>query len=113
MILNRICLAGNMTKPIEVKSSSGGKVYGVFDIAVSERIAKDKEETLFIRVTCFGKTAEYLGENTYKGSNVYVEGRLQRSEYESNGEKKYSFAVIANSVQVIPRAEKKSKNDEW
>ncbi|MDP8998717.1 MAG: single-stranded DNA-binding protein, partial [Myxococcota bacterium] len=53
------------------------------------------------RVTVWGRRAEALGKILQKGDLLFVEGRLQTSSYEKNGEKRYSTEVVANNI-VLP-----------
>jgi single-strand DNA-binding protein len=52
-------------------------------------------------VTVWGRRAEALGKILQKGDLLFVEGRLQTSSYEKNGEKRYSTEVVANNI-VLP-----------
>jgi len=63
------------------------------------------EETPFIDVTVFGKTAENVNRYCRKGRQVYVEGRLQTRSWEKDGVKRYSTEIVANEVKFLGRGE--------
>jgi len=113
MFYNRIILIGNLTKDPELRYSSAGLAVSSFQIAVNESFKKGdekQEETLFIGVTVFGRQAETASEYLSKGSGVLVEGRLKESKWETDGQKKSRFEVIANNVRFMP---KKTGNSDY
>ncbi len=57
-----------------------------------------QERTEWHRVTLWGKRGEALGKFLAKGDRIFVEGRLQTSSYEKNGEKRYSTDVVATNI---------------
>jgi single-strand DNA-binding protein len=76
-----------------------------FSVATSEKW-KDKhgesqERTEWHNITVFGKLADICEQYVSKGSQVYVEGRIQTDKYEKDGVTKYSTSIIANTVQFI------------
>jgi single-strand DNA-binding protein len=60
-----------------------------------------QERTEWHRVTVWGRRAEALGKILQKGDLLFVEGRLQTSSYDKNGEKRYSTEVVAVNI-VLP-----------
>jgi single-strand DNA-binding protein len=60
-----------------------------------------QEKTEWHRVAFFGKLAEIAGEYQKKGSQDYVEGRLQTREWEKDGVKRYTTEIIANQMQML------------
>ncbi len=61
-----------------------------------------QEETLWNRVTCFAKCAEYAS-NVGKGDMVHVTGRVKQSQYERDGSTIYGTDLIADSFSVLSR----------
>ena len=106
MSVNKVILLGRVIKAIEVKNLPSGSSVANFSVATSERF-KDKqtqewkEKAEFHNVTVFGKTAENCGKYLGKGSQIYVEGRLQTDTYEKDGQKHYSTKIKADSVQFL------------
>jgi single-strand DNA-binding protein len=61
-----------------------------------------QEKTEWHRVAFFGKLAEIAGEYLKKGSQVYVEGRLQTRKWQDkDGADKYSTEIVANQMQML------------
>lgn len=105
--VNKVILVGRLGADPEVKPMNGGGAVCNFSIATSERF-KDKngdqqEKTEWHKVCCFGKTAELCGQYLRKGSQLYLEGRLQSRSWddEKTGTKKYVTEIVAQSVQFL------------
>ncbi|MBI1292547.1 single-stranded DNA-binding protein [bacterium] len=107
MDLNRILLIGNLTRDPEARNTPSGAVVTKFDIAVNDRSrGRDKEETMFIRVETWNKTAEIANQYLRKGSSVLVEGRLKIDEYETrDGQKRRDPVVVADRISLGPKRE--------
>lgn len=108
--LNRVMLLGNLGADPELRFGQSGSESAVlkirmacteswFDKSANER----KERTEWVNVVLFGKRAEALQKILAKGSTIFVEGRLQTSSYEKNGEKRYSTDVVATNVILAGR----------
>lgn len=96
--MNLVVLTGRLTKEPELKNGNG-KSYCKFGLAVNNPFKKDEAD--FINCSAFGKTAELIVEYLDKGSKLGVEGRLQMNKYEVNGEKRFSYEVMVNSVEFL------------
>ncbi|TXH43921.1 MAG: single-stranded DNA-binding protein [Desulfurellales bacterium] len=102
--INRTCIAGRLTRDPELRFTAGGQALCQFQIAWSREYkhnGETRKEHLFMAVKCFGKTAEYIGENLYKGRPVYVEGRTITDEWEKDGKKQSHTRLIAETVQSM------------
>jgi single-strand DNA-binding protein len=103
--LNRVMLLGNLGADPELRVTPGGQAVLKLRLATNEtyldRNNVRQERTEWHRVTIWGKRAEALGKILQKGDLLFIEGRLQTSSYEKNGEKRYSTEVVANNV-VLP-----------
>lgn len=103
---NRIILIGNLTKDPELRYTPQGTPVASFGLAVNSRIKQGdewKEETLFIDIVTFGRQAETVGQFLSKGRQVLVEGRLQRRTWESDGQQRSKFEVIAQAVRFLSK----------
>lgn len=103
-MFNKVILIGNLTKDPELRYTPQGTPVTTFRIAVNSKYkqADDvKQETLFIDNVVFGKQAESCSKYLNKGSSVLVEGRLQERRWESNGQQKSKFEVVAQSVRFL------------
>jgi single-strand DNA-binding protein len=104
--INKVILVGNLGADPEVRYSANGTAVTKLRIATSEQW-KDKqsgemqERTEWHRITAFGRLAEIMGEYLKKGSQVYIEGKLQTSTYEKEGQTHYSTDIIANEMQML------------
>ncbi len=103
--LNRVMLLGNLGADPELRVTPGGQAVLKLRLATNEsyldRNNVRQERTEWHRVTVWGRRAEALGKILTKGDLLFVEGRLQTSSYEKNGEKRYSTEVVANNI-VLP-----------
>jgi len=108
--LNRVFLAGNLTRDPEVRYTPGGAAVATLGMAVNRfyttKTGEKKEETLFIRVVVWGKLAETCKEYLKKGSSLLVEGRLASRSWEQNGQKRSTVEVIALAIQFLDRGGK-------
>src|SRR6516165_1330814 len=103
--LNRVMLLGNLGADPELRVTPGGQAVLKLRLATNatylDRNSVRQERTEWHRVTVGGRRAEALGKILQKGDLLFVEGRLQTSSYEKNGEKRYSTEVVANNI-VLP-----------
>jgi len=110
--LNKVLLIGNLTRDPELRYIPSGAAVATFTVAVN-RVYKDqagekKEQVSFIRVVVWGRRAEVCGEYLSKGSPVFVEGRLQSRDWETqDGQKRSTVEVVADNVQFLRGAGEK------
>ncbi len=101
---NKVVLVGNLTRDPQTRWVSNNSLC-VCDIglAVNERRRdpNSPEETLFIDVTFWGKTAETLGKCTKKGSQILVDGRLKLDTWETDGQKRTKIKVIGERMILL------------
>lgn len=105
---NRIILIGNLTKDPELRYTPQGTPVANFRIAVNSRYKQAdelREETLFIDIVVLGKQAESCSQYLSKGRPVLVEGRLKERKWESEGQQKSKFEVIAQNVRFLSKRE--------
>jgi single-strand DNA-binding protein len=105
MNINRVVLTGNLTRDPEVSSTSGGLSICKLGIAVNTRRKGSdgqwEEKPNFFRVTVFGRQADSCGQYLKKGRPVAIDGRLEWSSWEREGQKRESIDIIADSVQFL------------
>lgn len=100
--LNKVQLIGRLGGDPETRYLPNGNAVTNVTIATSETW-KDKEsgdrqeKTEWHRVVFFGKVAEIAGEYLGKGSQCYVEGKLQTREWEKDGVKRYTTEIVVDS----------------
>lgn len=100
-------LIGNLGKDPEVRYTPGGSAVANISIATNESW-KDKnsgdlqERTEWHNVVFFNRLAEIVGEYLRKGSQVYVEGRLQTRKWQDkNGVDRYTTEIVAGEMQML------------
>ena len=101
---NHCSFAGLLGSDPKIHEFDGGNMATV-SLAVSKswKDANDewKSSTTWIRLKCFGYTAEKLGK-AGKGDNVFVTGTLEDSKYQKDGEEKISTELNVRTVNIIP-----------
>ena len=103
---NKIILAGNLTRDIEIKYTQSGSAIGNTAIATSRKFksatGEQKEEVLFIDLTFFGRTAEIANQYLRKGSKVLVDGRLKLDQWTAqDGSKRSRHSVTVENLQML------------
>lgn len=99
-------IIGNLTRDPSVKYTPKGTAVAEIGIAINRKYSVDgekREETTFVDVALFGKTAELAGQYLKKGKPVYIEGRLQNESWEdkATGQKRSKMRVVADSIQFL------------
>ena len=109
MSLNRAMIIGNMTKDPESRTTSTGQTVANFGVATSsvwtDASGQRQERTEFHNIVAWGKLAEICSQYLAKGRRVYVEGRLQTRDWETqDGQKRRTTEIIADNVIMLDRA---------
>jgi len=105
--LNKVLLAARLTRDPEARVLPNGTALCKLGLAHSRKFrtkeGEQKEETLFINATCWGKTAEYVRDHYKKGRPVLVEGRLKFDEWEdkASGQKRSTIEITAERVEGL------------
>jgi len=103
---NKIILAGNLTRDIEVRYSQSGAAIGNSAIASTRKFksqtGEQKEEVLFVDITFFGRTAEVANQYLRKGSKILVDGRLKLDQWTAqDGSKRSKHSVTVESMTML------------
>jgi single-strand DNA-binding protein len=105
--VNKAILIGNLGADPEMRYTQGGKAVANLRIATSERwkdkqTGEQQERTEWHRVVLFGKLGEIAGEYLKKGSQVYLEGRIQTRKWQGqDGQDRYSTEIVADTMQML------------
>jgi single-strand DNA-binding protein len=104
--LNRVFLMGNLTRDPEVRYTPTGTAVGDLGLAINEnyknKAGETVESTVFVDVEVWSRQAETCAEYLYKGSPVFVEGRLKLDQWTNQqGEKRSKLRVRADRVQFL------------
>lgn len=99
--VNKVILVGTCGQDPEVRYLPNGNAVTNLSLATSEQwtdkqTGQKVEKTEWHRVSLFGKVAEIAGEYLRKGSQVYIEGKLQTREWEKDGIKRYTTEIVVD-----------------
>ena len=105
--VNKVILVGNLGKDPEVRYMPNGNAVANITLATSESW-KDKtsgeqqEKTEWHRIVMFRRLGEIAGEYLKKGSQVYIEGKLQTRKWQDNsGNDRYTTEIVASDMQML------------
>ncbi len=107
--LNKVFLIGNLTRDPELRYTPSGTAVTDFGIAVNRRwTSRDgekREETCFVDMQAWARTAEVISEYCRKGSPIFVEGRLRLETWEGrDGQKRSKLRVVVDNFQFLGAA---------
>jgi single-strand DNA-binding protein len=102
---NRVILVGNLTRDPELRYIPSGTAVAEIGLAVNDRRKGANgewiEETTFVDVTLWARTAEVASEYLSKGSSVLIEGRLKYDSWEKDGKKFSKLRVVGEKMQML------------
>jgi single-strand DNA-binding protein len=103
--VNKVILVGHLGKDPEVRYTASGMAVASFSVATNERF-KDKDgqwqdRTEWHNLVAFDRTAEIIKEYVKKGSQIYIEGKLQTRSWEKDGLKHYKTEVVINDLVLL------------
>lgn len=118
--VNKVILVGTLGQDPEVKYMPSGDAVCNLSLATSEQWTDKKtnqkvEKTEWHRVAMFGKVAEIAGEYLRKGSQCYIEGKLQTREWEKDGIKRYTTEIVVDmrgTMQLLGGKDSGGKRDD-
>lgn len=102
--LNKVILAGRLTKDSELRTTKSGNPVTQFDIAVNRRGAKDGQQPQadFITVVAWRQTAEFITRYFKKGNAICVVGSIQTRSYtDQNNQKRTATEVVADEAYFV------------
>ena len=105
--VNKVILVGNLGKDPEVRYMPNGNPVANLTLATTEswkdkQTGDQQEKTEWHRIVMFKRLAEIAGEYLKKGSQVYIEGKLQTRKWQDNsGNDRYTTEIVANDMQML------------
>lgn len=105
--INKVILVGNLGADPETRYTASGSAVTNIRLATTEswrdrQSGEKQEKTEWHRVVFFSRLAEIAGEYLRKGSQVYVEGRLQTRKWQDQGgQDRYTTEIVANEMQML------------
>ena len=108
-------IIGNIGRDPEMRFTPSGAAVTSFSVATTRRYTKDgerKEDTMWWKVTAWGKLAETCNQYLGKGSKVYITGRVSLNEWEDNdGGKRQQIELTANEVIFLDKRKEELFDD--
>lgn len=105
---NKVILVGNLTRDPQVRYTPGGSAVAEVGLAVNrswfdKNSNSRKEETTFVDVTLWGRTAEVASEYLTKGRSVLIEGRLHLDQWDDkeSGQKRSKLKVVGENMTML------------
>lgn len=106
MYINKAMIFGNLTRDPEMRALPSGMQVCSFSVATNrnykDRDGNRQESTDYHNVVAFGKQAEVISKYLAKGRSVFVEGRLQTSSWEKDGQKHYRTEIVMDRFEFGP-----------
>ena len=104
--LNKVQIIGNLGADPEMRFTTNGQAVANISVACNRKWTdhdgQQQEDTEWVRVICWAKTAENVSQYLTKGSQVYVEGRLQTRKWQDkSGADRYTTEVVAWQVLFL------------
>jgi len=104
--LNKVMIIGRLGKDVDVRYTSTGTPVAGFSLATSEKFKNKsgewEEKTEWHNIVAWQKQAELAGQYLSKGSQVYIEGRLQTRKWQDNsGNERYTTEIVADRLQFL------------
>lgn len=105
--INKVILVGNLGNDPEVRYANNGSAIANISVATTDswkdkNTGEQQEKTEWHRVVMFNRLGEIAGEYLKKGSQVYIEGRLQTRKWQDqSGQDKYTTEIVANEMQML------------
>jgi len=105
--VNKVFLLGNVGKDPEIRTTTGGMTVASFSLATADR-AKDAQgnwgdKTEWHNLVAFQRTAEIVRDYVKKGTQVFVEGKIQTRSWDDkeSGQKKYRTEILVNELSLL------------
>lgn len=101
-----LILKGFMPKDGEMETTKGGMSIFKFSVGVNDRRAGKDEDgnwkhTEWFNCKCFNKQAEFMAKHSQKGTDVFVQARLETRSYEKDGTTRYFTEALVSSVEIL------------
>lgn len=106
MDLNKAMIIGNVTRDPEIRSTANGQPVTSFSVATNltwtDQSGQKQQKAEFHNIVAWRKLAEICGQYLKKGSKVYIEGRLQTSDWTGqDGNKRYKTEIVADNMIML------------
>ena len=104
--LNKAMIIGNLTRDPEIRNTPSGQTVTSFSVATnfvwSDQSGQQQSKTEFHNIIAWRKLGEICGQYLSKGTKVYIEGRLQTTEWNSqDGNKRQRTEIVADNMIIL------------
>lgn len=105
--VNKVFLLGNVGKDPEIRTTPNGMTVASFSLATAERAkgadGQWTDKTEWHNLVCFQRTAEIVRDYVKKGSQLFIEGKIQTRSWDdkTSGEKKYRTEILVNELSLL------------
>lgn len=103
---NKVLLMGNLTRDVQLKSTSGGQSVAEIGLALNRKYktkdGQDREEVTYVDCECWGPRAEVISKYFSKGKPIFIEGRLKLDTWEDkDGQKRSKLRVVGENMTML------------
>ena len=105
--VNKVILIGNLTAEPEIRQLPSGDTIASFSLAMNRRYTNARgeqvEDTTFVEIDAFSRTADVIRQYVHKGDPLFVEGRLRQDRWQdkATGAQRSRLKVVAEGVQLL------------
>ena len=105
--VNKVFLIGNLTADPEFRQLPSGESVAMFSLAMNRRYTNARgeqvEDTTFVEIDAFSRTADVIRQYVHKGDPLFVEGRLRQDRWQdkTTGAQRSRLKVVAEGVQLL------------
>ena len=111
--MNKVIMIGHLARDIELRYTQSQMAIGKTAIAVTRKYTlngEKREETCFIDITFFGKSAEIANQYLNKGSKLLIEGRLKFDQWtDNNGQNRSKHSITVESMEMLGDAKQNNQ----
>ena len=106
--MNRVILLATLTKDVELRYLQNGSAMATLNLAHNKKFKKQdgsqSERVLYVKATCFGKTAEMVNQYFSKGSRILISGELTLNSWaDDKGNKRSEHSILIETIDFIDR----------
>ena len=106
--MNRVILLATLTKDVELRYLQSGSAMATLNLAHNKKFKKQdgsqSERVLYVKATCFGKTAEMVNQYFSKGSRILISGELTLNSWaDDKGNKRSEHSILIETIDFIDR----------
>lgn len=99
--MNKVYIIGRLTKDPELRYTSNDKAVSSYTVALNDGYG-EKQETIFVNITTWNKSAEFVSKYFKKGQQIAIIGRLVNNDYtDKNGNNIHTLNVVSEEIEFV------------